>query len=294
MTKYLSKPMVGILTFNAGVLMLPLSDGVVKSLSDSYPISQILWMRFFFPLGLVLIIGWRAHGSQVFVVAKPKLVVWRSLFFLGASVCFATAIKYVPLADTAALAGGEPVILMAVSFLVLRERVNATRWIAVALGLVAMLLIIRPGFEGFHPASLLAVCVSFMAAGLMFMNRILRGSVPPLVIMLYQLFIALLVWTPVMPFVWVQPVALDIILITMGSLANICGHLMIIRAFDFADASLLSPFIYSSLITHTLLGYLLFGDFPDLLTWIGIVLLVGTGVYVSLRDADLQLVEKGS
>jgi len=290
MTKYFSKPMVGILIFNAGVLMLPLSDGVVKSLSDSYSIPQILWMRFFFPFGLVLIMGWRAHGSQVFVTAKRKFVVWRALFFLGASVCFATAIKYVPLADTAALAGGEPVILMVVSILVLRERVNSTRWIAVALGLVAMLLIIRPGFESFHPASLLAVFVSFMAAGLMFMNRILRGSVPPLVIMLYQLFIALLVWTPVMPFVWIQPVALDIILITIGSLANICGHLMIIRAFDFADTSLLSPFIYSSLITHTLLGYLLFGDFPDLLAWIGIVLLVGTGVYVSLRDTDFQVV----
>ena len=290
MTKYVSKPIVGILTFNAGVLMLPLSDGVVKSLSDSYSIPQILWMRFFFPFGLVLIMGWRAYGSQVFVTAKPKLVVWRSLFFLGASVCFATAIKYVPLADTAALAGGEPVILMVVSILVLRERVNSTRWIAVALGLVAMLLIIRPGFESFHPASLLAVFVSFMAAGLMFMNRLLRGSVPPLVIMLYQLFIALLVWTPVMPFVWIQPVALDIILITIGSLANICGHLMIIRAFDFADTSLLSPFIYSSLITHTLLGFLLFGDFPDLLAWIGIVLLVGTGVYVSLRGSDLQVV----
>ena len=291
MKKYLSKPMVGLLIFNAGVLMLPLSDGVVKMLSDRYPIPQILWMRFFFPFGLVLLIAWRAHGSKVFVMDERKLVVWRALFFLGASLCFATAIKYVPLADTAAIAGGEPVILVIVSFLVLRERVNATRWIAVALGLAAMLLIIRPGFEGFHPASFFALAAAFMASGLMFMNRLLRRSVPPLVTMLYQLLIALLVWTPVMPFVWVKPAALDIILITMGSLANICGHLMIIRAFDFTDASLLAPFIYSSLITHTLVGYLLFGDFPDALAWIGIALLVGTGVFVSLRDTDLKGVQ---
>ena len=133
--------------------MLPLSDGVVKMLTDRYPLAQILWMRFFFPFGLVLLIAWRTHGSKIFVTDKAKLVVYRALFFLGASFCFATSIKYVPLAETAAIASAEPVILVVVSFLVLRERVHATRWVAVALGLVAMLLIIRPGFEEFHPAA---------------------------------------------------------------------------------------------------------------------------------------------
>jgi drug/metabolite transporter (DMT)-like permease len=102
--------------------------------------------------------------------------------------------------------------------------------------------------------------------------------------MSYTLLLILLVLTPAIPFVWVKPVPADVILITMGSLANISGHLLILRAFRFAEASLLAPFIYSSIITHIVAGYFLFSDFPDIWTLLGILLLVGTGIYLALKD----------
>jgi len=284
MIKNLPKPLVGILLMNAGCLMIPLCDAAIKMAGIRYPLAQLLWIRFFFPCCLVLLLTWRRYGSGVVVTGKTLLLVGRAVFYLGASASFVTAIKYVPLANAAAIASIEPVILVVLSLLVLRERITATRWWAVSLGMAAILIIIRPGLEGYNPASLFALFTAFSASGYMFMNRLLAKSVPPLVTMSYTLLLILLVLTPAIPFVWVKPLPADVILITMGSLANICGHLLILRAFRFAEASLLAPFIYSSIITHIVAGYFLFSDFPDIWTLLGILILVGTGVYLSLKD----------
>ena len=267
--------------------MLPLTDGAIKLLSDRYPLVQLLWIRFFFPFWIIALIAWRRNGPRVFITGRTKLLVCRSLFLLGSSYCFYVAIKHIPLADASAIASSNPLILLVLLGIILRERIALRLWVAVLLGLMAVFIIIRPGFEGYNPASLYALATAFLAAGFMFINRLLRNSVAPLVTVLYQLFIASLVLTPVMPFVWVKPAPVDLLLVIAGSLGNVCGHLLVIRAFNFAEASLLAPFMYSSIITHIVMGYLLFGDLPDIWTWLGIALLVGVGIYVSLKDPAL-------
>ena len=238
------------------------------------------------PLLDIVLIAWRRNGPRLFVTGRARLLVCRALFLLGSSYSFYVAIKHIPLADAAAIATSNPLILLVLLGIILRERIALRRWVAVLLGLMAV-LIIRQGFEGYNPSSLYALGAALLAAGFMFINRLLRTSVSPLVTMSYQLFVISLVLTPVMPFVWVKPVPVDLLLILAGSLGNVCGHLLIIRAFSFAEASLLAPFIYSSMITHIIMGYLVFGDFPDIWTWLGIALLVGVGVYVSLKDPAL-------
>lgn len=284
MIKNLPRPLVGILLMNAGCMMLPLCDAAIKLAGARYPLAQLLWIRFFIPCCLVLLLAWRRYGPRVIVTGKTLLLVGRALFYFAASISFVTAIKHLPLADAAAIASSEPVILVLLSALVLRERITSSRWYAVSLGMVATLMIIRPGLDDYNPASPFALFAAFSAAGYMFMNRLLAHSVPPLVTMSYTLSLILLVLTTAMPFVWVKPVPTEFILITMGSLANICGHLLILRAFVLAEASLLAPFIYSSMITNVVAGYFLFRDFPDIWTLLGVILLVGTGVYLSLKD----------
>ena len=264
--------------------MLPIVDGSIKLLSDRYPLAQLLWIRFFFPFWIIVFITLRRHGPRAFVTDKTMLLLCRALFLLGSSFCFVTAIKFVPLADAAAVASSVPLILIVLLAIILRERIPLRRWLAVLLGLVGMLMIIRPGFEGYNPASLYAVGSALLAAGFMFITRIIRDSVSPLVTMSYQLLVASLVLTPAMPFVWVKPGPVDILLVIAGSLANIFGHLLVIKAFNFAEASLLAPFIYLSLITNIVIGYFLFGDFPDTWTWLGIALLTGVGVYLTLKE----------
>jgi len=267
--------------------MLPLTDGAVKLLSDRYPLAQLLWIRFFFPFWIIAIVAWRRKEPKVFVTGKTGLLVWRSLFLLGSSYCFYASIKHIPLADASAISSSNPLILLVLLGIILRERIALRIWMAVLLGLMAICIIIRPGFEGYNPASLYAVGSALLAAGFMFINRLLRNNVTPLVTVLYQLFVISLVMTPMMPFVWVKPAPIDLLLIIAGSLGNVCGHLLVIKAFNFAEASLLAPFIYSSIITHIVMGYLIFGDLPDIWTWFGMALLVGVGIYVTLMDPAL-------
>ena len=267
-----------------GTLMLPLADGVMKLMSPRYPLVQLLWIRFFFPFWIIVLITLWRHGPRAFVTDKTMLLLCRALFILSSSFCFVTAIKFIPLADAAAVASSVPLILIVLLAIILRERIPLTRWLAVLLGLVGILTIIRPGFEGYNPASLYALGAALLASGFMFINRIIRGSVSPFVTMSYQLLVASLVLTPAMPFVWVKPVPVELLLVIVGSLGNIFGHILIIRAFNFAEASLLAPFIYSSIITHIVIGYFLFGDLPDAWSWLGIAILVGVGVYVSLKE----------
>ena len=286
----LPRPTIGILLMLAGVMMLPIGDSATKLLSSRYPLAQLLWMKCFpFFWCIWLITNWR-HGLNVFITGKTTtiLLVSRALFWLAASFCYFIAIKYMPLSNASAIALSSPLILVVLLFLLQRDPIPQIHFLAVVVGLVAMLLVIRPGFDGFNSASIGALGAGFLGACYLFANRLLRNAVSPLVQMSYQLGVGTLVLTPLMPFVWVRPTSADLMFLIAASLLYLLGHLLITSAFNFAQASLLAPFIYSTIITNTVIGYFLFGDLPDILTSIGILLLVGVGIYVSMKDPTLR------
>ena len=140
--------------------MLPLADAVIKLMSPRYPLVQLLWIRFFFPFWIIVLITLWRHGPRAFVTDKTMLLLCRALFILSSTFCFVTAIKYIPLADGAAIASSVPLILIVLLAIILRERIPLTRWLAVLLGLVGILIIIRPGLEGYNPASLYALAAA--------------------------------------------------------------------------------------------------------------------------------------
>ena len=280
----------GILLMISGVMLLPFVDAAVKLLSERYPMPQLLGVRFFFPFWLVLAFTRWRHGPTFYATARPVLLIVRGLLWVGCNFFFATAIKYVPLADAIAVVFFSSPVLIILSWLFLHERISSSRWAAVALGLVSIMIIIRPGFEQFSPAILFALCAALLYGCYLFSTRLLKTAEPPLVIISYQLLGALLIFTPTLPFVWVKPVAADLFLLIAASLINILGHILIIRAFQLADASLLAPFVYAEIIMHIVLGQMLFGDFPDAWTWLGIIMIVGVGVYVSLQDPEIKQV----
>ena len=273
-----------------GVMMLPIGDGAIKLLSGRYPLAQLLWMKYFPFFWLILLITKWRHGSGVFIVGKTItiLLVSRALFWLAASWCYFTAIKYMPLANASAIALSAPLILVVLLVLLQRDKIPPIHFLAVVVGLVAMLLVIRPGFEGFNSASMAALGAAFLGACYLFMSRILRNGVSPLVQMSYQLTVGALLLTPLMPFVWVRPTSVDLMLFIAASLVYVLGHLLITSAFNFAEASLLAPCIYTTIITNSVIGYFLFGDLPDIFTSVGILLLVIVGIYISMKDPTLR------
>jgi len=262
--------------------VVPFMDVIAKYLSGYYPVIQIVWARFFFHFIFVLPVVLWQHGVSGLITPKPGLQIIRGAFLLGATVLFFWAIRYLPLANAIALVFIAPILVTALSPFLLKERVTISRWIAVLLGFVAMLIIIRPGFESFHWASLLVLGTAICFSMYLLSTRLLSGTAPAVVTLLYQSIFGLIAMSIALPFVWTPPSAIHLaMMIAIGAIAA-TGHFLVIKAFQYADASVLAPFNYTEIIMATLLGYIVFGDIPDLWTWVGIAIIVSTAVYISL------------
>ena len=279
-------PTIGIALIVTAMLVVPFMDAIAKLLSARYPILQLVWARFFFHFLVVTPLALWRHSPIGFVTKQPFLQVGRGLFLLAATVCFWAAIKYIPLADAIALLFFDAVIIVALSALVLREQVQASRWLAAGVGLIGVLMIVRPGFETFHWASLLALAASVFFSVFFLSNRLLAGEVAPLVALSYQSVGGFLVMTAIMPFIWVTPTATDLALMLAIGLIGATGHMLLIRAFEYADASLLAPYLYAEIIMQVVLGYWLFNDLPGSWAWLGIALIIIVGIFLSIAAKE--------
>ncbi|MHC5654622.1 DMT family transporter [Stappia sp.] len=286
--------MRGIVLMSAAMLLVPLMDVTAKYLTATLPPLQITLGRFAFQMLFALATA--AIGPGVAVLKAPNI--WphllRGVFLSGASVCFFTAIAIMPVADAIAIFFIEPMILTALSAVVLREPVGPRRWAAVAVGLVGAIIIIRPGFATFGATALLPLATALLFALYLMITRQLSGSGG----MLCVQFTAGLAGTVVLgvafiaaniagyaPAMAVTPRLPDWgLLATVGAL-SFFAHGLIVKAFAAAPASVLAPFNYLEIISATLFGYLVFGDFPDGPTWIGIALIVGSGIYIAHRES---------
>jgi len=276
------KPILGITLLILAMFLVPFMDAIAKLLSTRYPVLQLVWSRFFFHFILIApLVLWR-HGPKSFVTEKPVLQISRGLLLLGCTACFWAAIKFIPLADAIAIIFFDAVIVVGLSAFILKEKVPINRWFASGLGLIGVLMIVRPGFEEFHWASLLALAASTFFALYILSTRFLAGKAPPLVTLSYQSVGGFVVMTAIVPFVWVTPTQTDFILMIALALIGAVGHLLLIRAFEFSEASLLAPYLYTEIIMQAVLGYWLFGDLPDTWAWIGILLIIGVGVFLSI------------
>ena len=282
------KPILGIILLILAMLLVPFMDAIAKSLSSQYPVLQLDWSRFFFHFVFIApLVLWR-HGPKSLVTEKPLLQISRGLLLLACTACFWGAIKFIPLADAIAIIFFDAVIVVGLSVFVLKEQVPKNRWLASGLGLVGVLMIVRPGFEEFHWASLLALAASTFFALYILSTRFLAGKAPPLVTLSYQSVGGFVVMTAIVPFVWVTPTQTDFILMIALALIGAIGHLLLIRAFEYAEASLLAPYLYTEIIMQAVLGYWLFGDLPDTWAWVGIFLIMGVGIFLSIATKRAQ------
>jgi drug/metabolite transporter (DMT)-like permease len=165
----------------------------------------------------------------------------------------------------------------------LGEKVGIRRLSAVGIGLIGALVIIRPGLSVFQPAALFGISTGLVYALYVIITRRLAGTAPALVTLTYTAVVGLACTSLIVPFFWTTPTLEQWgFMLALGAVAAF-GHLLIILAYERGEASMLSPFSYSEMIGAVTIGYLVFGDFPDRWTWIGIAILIGSGVYISIR-----------
>lgn len=276
-------PLRGILLVCLAVMCFVSMNTIVKHLAETYPLPEVIWGRYFFHFVLVLVLFPHRIPTLLQSSHKPFQIL-RSVLVLMATGCMFTAVHFMPLANVVSITFFAPLIVTGLSVLVLREKVGPRRWAAVFTGFIGVLIIIRPGAGVFHWAALAALGQATFYATYQIVTRMVSHAAHPLNALFYAALVGAVVMTGVVPFFWVTPAPLDWLLMAGTGLFGGAGHLAIIRAYERAEASAIAPFAYTELIWATIAGYFVFGDFPDAWTFVGAVIIAGSGLYVLHRE----------
>ena len=247
------------------------------------PVPEIIWARYI--SHLLLIMAFFPRRITTLLVSKRKVMqVFRSVLVLLATVCMFFAVREMPLADAVALSFSAPLFAVGLSVLILRERVGRRRWGAVAVGFVGMLIIIRPGEGTLQWAALLPIAMAFLYATYQIVTRMIRGAADPLNALFYTALVGAAVSSLVVPFFWRTPDLIDALMLVGTGFFGGIGHYAVILAYERAEVSVVAPFAYTELIWATILGFMVFGDIPDLWTYVGAGIIVASGLYVLYRE----------
>ena len=271
-----------------GWMFLPVMDGFAKFLSADIPVLQITWARYFFTVVFTLPIMFLFFRKDLVWSNKPKLQIIRGLILLTANICFFYAISKISLAKALTLAFVAPLIVTAFSPLFLGEKVGFRRWTAVIIGFIGSLIVIRPGFLEINLASLAALATGIMYGFYLIITRKLSTSDSPLLTLLITGVVGAILVTLVIPFIWVKPTLNQWSLMAGIGVFACIGHLFLILSLKYADASKLAPFSYFEIITNIIIGYYFFSDFPDNWTFLGLAIIVISGIYISRREATVK------
>lgn len=280
-----ANPATGLLLMAAAMATLPFLDVVAKMLGQQgVPVLQIVWARMAMGALATLPLALAAEGLPGVMPARSKLHALRAVLLIAATFCFFYALKFLPIADALAIFFVQPLIVTALSPLILRERVGPRRWAAVGIGFLGILVIIRPGFQALNPGMGLALAAGAALALYFLVTRRMSGRDHPMVTtfrtsLLGALFTSAVVWL-----VWQDPTPAQWALFVALGLLSTLGHGMIVMAYDRAEASLLAPLAYLEMVMAVVAGWWFFGDFPDVWTFAGVAVLIGCALYISARE----------
>ena len=273
-----------ILNLSAWV-MLPIMDGFAKYLSSTIPILQITWSRYFFTVIFVLPIILVFFRKNFKWTEQPKLQLIRGLLLFCANILFFYSISIISLAKALTLAFIAPLIVTILSPILLDEKVGLRRWAAVITGFIGSLIVLRPGFVEINIASIAAIGTGFLYGIYLIVTRKLHNADHPLLTLLLTGVVGAIIGSAIMPFVWVQPTVTDwYMMLAIGFFASI-GHLLLILSLRYADASKLAPFGYFEIVTNIIIGFYFFNHFPDIWTFLGLFVIISSGIYIFRREA---------
>ena len=285
----------GMLMIIMAVAIFSVMDALSKYLTRFYPVALVAWSRYAFHLLLVVIVLGPRFGLSLIRTARPGAQLVRGLLLAIASISFISAVKYMPLAEATAIAFLGPLLIVVMSVLFLKEKVEPARWIAVLCGFIGVLVIIRPGSSVFTWAALFPLTNAIAFASYQILTRRLSGLESAYTSIFYSGLIGTLLLSATLPYVWVMPQnGLHLALLIATGVLGGLSHLILIKAYDYAPASRLAPFSYTQLIWVATIGYLVFGDFPDTWSLVGIGILMASGLYTATnqRRSDRQRLDE--
>jgi drug/metabolite transporter (DMT)-like permease len=261
-----------------------LLDATVKLLIEQgYPAPMVAWARYAFHVLVMAVLLVPRRGVSLLSTRRPGLQVLRGACLGLSSITFFGALAVLPQAEATALIATSPILVTVVAVRWMKERAPRGTWIALAISFVGVLLIIRPGGALFGPGALLPLLAAVFATGYTLSTRRLAGVDDGVSTLFIGGVVATLLLSGLVPLFWVAPTAWwHVALAVLSGLIGAGGHLLLVRAYERANASTLAPFTYAHTVAALGTGWLVFGTFPDRPALIGMALIVATGVAMAL------------
>lgn len=284
-------PPSAVLMIAGAVACFSILDGVIKSLAVRHPVPLLVWARWGFQVLAMLL--WLAPkmGTGMLRTRQLRMQLLRGCLLVGSSLFFMTALSHMPLADATALNYMTPTIVIVLAIVFLHERLTLPRLAFVVAGLAGMLMIVQPGAELFQGTSLFALGSAACYAVYQITTRMLAGEDPRV-----SLFYPALVGTLLMTLVWpwfgsrIDMTMTDVAMLAGIGVLGTIGHFLLILAFQRAPASALTPFTYIQVVFATLIGWLVYDDFPGALTLAGMALIAGSGLLLTWHERRRALI----
>lgn len=273
----------------AGSALLTLSDTTVKWVSASLSVGQILFIRsLFLILFIYIFIGIshlrNAHSGTSLHIGNWRAQSLRTLMMILSTFGFVAGLSLLPLADAIAIAFASPLFLTILASLILGEQVGWRRWSAVFIGFIGILIILRPSGESFNWAALLPLGAGLAAAIRDIITRRISATESSLATLHFATIAVMFTGLATAPLGW-SPLPVEALgLLALAGLFAGGAHFLLIETFRWAEASLVAPFKYSTLLWGVLFGFLLWGEIPEREVIIGALLLVVSGLYILRRE----------
>ena len=268
--------------------MFAVLDTSAKWLVQTVPVLQVVWLRFVFHTLLTTAIFMPSMGVALFKIHNPRLQLLRGVMLALMTGLNFFALQYLQLAETGAVQFSVPILIALISALWLHERLDAKKWMAICMGFIGVLVIIRPGSHGFHPAILLSILNALLYAAFNLMTRRLAGSDHPVSTQLASATVPSVVLAPFAIWYWQTPDSWQVwCVLVLAGLTGGLGHTASALAHRYATAAVLGPFLYQQIIYMSLGGWLVFGQIPDTAVVLGARIVVFSGLYLLWREFSL-------
>lgn len=273
--------LLGIILVVTSSSLFGLVDGLSKLLAEDQSFAQIVWARYALGLPILLLATRPSQLKRLFHTNRPYLQILRGLTPVCVSIAMVFAVRYMPLAEATVILFAAPLLVVALSVPLLGEQVRLSRWIAVGVGFAAVLIVARPGVSDISHFAIFPVVGALCYAVMQIVTRrIAAAGEPAQTTLAWTLLTGIVLSTPVVIALW-QP--LDsrgwLLMLALGTVFGI-AQLLMIRGFAHAPAGLLAPLSYAQVVSAAIISVIVFDEALDIWTLIGIVLIIGSGLYV--------------
>ena len=277
---------IGIIFAILAYLSFSLLDTIQKTLIIYYSVFQLLFIKYCFTLCLSFIESRRKKNYKFYLTNNFKLQILRSFLSILESACFVLAFRYLSLADAHSIGGLTPIIVVIFSFIFLREKITPKIWLAIFMGFIGVLVIMRPGLSIFDPKSLIPLSAALFLGLYQVVTRKASEYDQNETSLFYTAITGILIMGSISFFYWI-PINLSFILLFMGvGVFYSLGLYLQIIALSKARASMVQPFHYTLIFWAIIFGFIFYNDVPDLFTIIGATIIASSGIYIFVKKGD--------